>query len=244
MPESSRRRFQERLEDLQAKLIEMAGEAEELLGRSTRALLTRDQPLASQIRDADHRIDRLEVTIDEEALELLALQQPLARDLRQIAATLKIANDLERVGDHAVKISRATLRLLQHPPIAEVPQLEEMVGNVRRMLADALQAYTTRNSALARGIPVRDEQVDELRDTLHRILVGRMLEDPSRVTPGLQLILISQSLERAADLATNIAEETVFLVEGTVIRHEAGVVQQAPATTSSGAATAPGATTS
>jgi phosphate transport system protein len=237
MPESLRRQFHDRLEDLQAKLIEMAGEAEALLGRSTTALLTRDQALAAKIREADERIDRLEVMIDEEALELLALQQPLARDLRQIAATLKIANDLERVGDHAVKISRATLRLLHHPPIADVPQLEEMVVSVRRMVADALRAYTTRDSTLARGIPIRDEQVDELRDTLHRILVGRMLEDPSRVTPGLQLILISQSLERAADLATNIAEETVFLVEGTVIRHEAGVPQQATATTGSGAVT-------
>lgn len=231
MPESSRRQFHERLEDLQAKLIEMAGEAEELIGVATRALLERDSELAGAARLADARIDRLEVLIDEEALELLALQQPLARDLRQITATLKIANDLERVGDHAVKVSKATLRLLKHPPIPEVPQLEEMVVNVRRMLADTLRAYTARDSGLARSIPIRDEDVDDLRDALHRILVTQMLEDPSRVAPALQLILISQSLERVADLATNIAEETVFLVEGTVIRHESEVPPTAGATT-------------
>lgn len=223
MADSWRRQFHERLEVLQSNLIEMAGAAEELVGQATTALLERDRELAERTRAADKHIDRLEVLIDEEALELLALQQPLARDLRQITATLKIANDLERVGDHAVKISKATKRLLEHPPIPNVPQLQEMVVEARRLLADALRAYVARDCRLARSIPVRDEEVDDLRDSLHRILVAQMMEDPNRLTPALQLILISQSLERVADLATNIAEETVFLVEGTVIRHDAEI---------------------
>lgn len=223
MPESWRRQFHSRLETLQSHLIEMAGASEELVAQATRALLERDAELAEQTRKTDKRIDHLEVMIDEEAIELLALQQPLARDLRQIAATLKIANDLERVGDHGVNICKATKRLLAHPPIEQTPQLEEMVVTARKLLADALRAYVARDCDLARQIPIRDQKVDDLRDALHRLLVSHMMEDPRRLTPALQLILISQSLERVADLATNIAEETVFMVEGTVIRHDAAV---------------------
>lgn len=220
MPEAARRQFHERLDGLQAKLMEMAGEAEALLEQATDALLRRDAEAARKVSPLDRVIDRLELEVDEEALELLALQQPLARDLRQIAATLKISNDLERVGDHAVKISKAARTLGGHPPHPDLPLLQEMVLVTQQMLADSLRAYTTRDPRLARQIRVRDDQVDRLRDSLHRLLVSYMLEDPRRITPALELILITQSLERVADLATNIAEETVFLVEGTVIRHE------------------------
>jgi phosphate transport system protein len=229
MPEQTRRRFHDLLEALQARLMEMAGAAEELVGRATDALLTRDGALAAEVRRGDERIDQLELQVDEQALELLALQQPMARDLRQITATLKIANDLERVGDHAVKIGHATRTLVGLPPVAELPQLREMVVMVRRMLSDALRAYTTRDPRLAREVRARDDRVDELRDALHRILVSYMLEDPRRITPALELIHISESLERIADLATNLSEETVFLVEGTVIRHEPEVLPEAEA---------------
>lgn len=219
MPEHPKRRFHDLLDDLQALILEMAGEAESFLGRATDALLARDGAEARRIRADDEVIDQIELEVDERALELLALQQPMARDLRQIVATLKVANDLERVGDHAVKICNATRTLTDFPPVPDLPQLEEMVGMTRDMLADSLKAFTARDGDLAREVRVRDDQVDRFRDALNRLLVSHMLEDPRRITPALELILVSQSLERVADLATNIGEETVFLAEGTVIRH-------------------------
>jgi phosphate transport system protein len=214
-----RRHFHDLLDMLQARLLEMAGEAEELIRRAVEALERRDRAELERVREGDAVVDALELEVDERALELLALQQPMARDLRQIVASLKVSNDLERVGDHAVKIANAGLQLLEFPGAPQLTQIREMAGMSREMLADALRAYTTRDTALAREIRVRDDRVDALRSTTHRILVSHMLEDPRWITASLELILVSQSLERVADLATNIAEETVFLVEGQVIRH-------------------------
>jgi phosphate transport system protein len=218
-PHRSKRHFHERLDELQARLLEMAGEAEDLLGRAVEALVARDPSGLEQVLDGDAVVDALELDVDERALELLALQQPMARDLRQIVASLKIANDLERVGDHAVKIAGSGLRLLEFPAHPSLQQLEEMVLLSRGMLADSLRAFITRDTELAREVRIRDDRVDALRSSAHRILVSRMLEDPRRITAFLELLLVTQSLERVADLATNIAEETVFLVEGLVIRH-------------------------
>jgi phosphate transport system protein len=219
MIEQPRRRFHDLLEALQMGVLELAGASEAFIQKSTDALLSRDGELAAALEEEDAEIDHLELEVDERALELLALQQPIARDLRQVMAALKIANDLERVGDHAVKICHATAALSRHPPLPELPELAEMIHAARRMLADALRAYTSRDPRLAREVRARDDRVDELRNVIHRILVRRMLEDSRRVNPALELFLVIQSVERVADLATNIAEETVFLVEGTVIRH-------------------------
>jgi phosphate transport system protein len=218
-PQPAKRHFHDHLDLLQARLLEMAGEAEELIRRSVEALGKRDRAELERVREGDAVVDALELEVDERALELLALQQPMARDLRQIVATLKISNDLERVGDHAVKIANAGLHLLEFPAAPELPQIAEMAALSREMLADALRAYVARDTELARAIRIRDDRVDALRATTHRILVSHMLEDPRRITSCLELILVSQSLERVADLATNVAEETVFLVEGQVIRH-------------------------
>jgi phosphate transport system protein len=218
-PHAVRRHFHELLDDLQARLLEMAGAAEVQLGQAMEALLARDRARLEAARDGDTQVDAMELEVDEAALELLALQQPMAKDLRQIVATLKIANDLERVGDHAVKIAGAGLRMLEAPAFPELPEIVEMWGHSRSMLADALRACTTRDPELARAVRARDHRVDALRSTVHRILVSHMLEDPRRITASLELLLVSQSLERVADLSTNIAEETVFLVEGQVIRH-------------------------
>jgi phosphate transport system protein len=218
-PFGAKRHFHDLLDLLQARLLEMAGEAEDLVARAVEALFARDRDALRKVLDGDAQVDALELEVDERALELLALQQPMAKDLRQIVATLKIANDLERVGDHAVKIAWAGLRILDEPASPTLPQLEEMARLSRGMLADSLRACTTRDTELAREIRVRDDRVDALRSTTHRILVSQMLEDPRRITASLELLLVAQSLERVADLATNIAEETVFLVEGLVIRH-------------------------
>jgi len=219
MPNRPLRHFHALLELLHARLLEMAGEAEKLLHRATQGVLLRDPALLEPIEAGDARVDALELDVDERALELLALQQPMAKDLRQIVATLKISNDLERVGDHAVRIARSGLEVLRHSPIPDLPQLEEMVRMSQGMLSDALGAYSLRDTVVARELRIRDRAVDQLRSNVQRLLVAHMLEDPRRITPALELIRISQSLERVADLSTNIAEEIVFQVEGQVIRH-------------------------
>ncbi|TVP54716.1 MAG: phosphate transport system regulatory protein PhoU [Gemmatimonadales bacterium] len=220
MNQAGKRPFQDRMDALQARLLEMAGETEALLAAALDALRGRDVEGATRVIAGDTVVDSLEVGIDEASLEILALEQPMAIDLRQILATLKISNDLERVGDHSVKIANATLRLAELRPVPDFPQLDEMIGLAPEMLAQALRSFTTKDPELARRVRVRDDAMDDLRTASHRILVSHMLENPRLISPALELIHVTQSLERVADLATNIAEETVFLVEGQVIRHQ------------------------
>jgi phosphate transport system protein len=186
-----------------------------------RALLQRDVEQAQQVIDRDNEIDRLELEIDERAVRLLALQQPLARDLRLIAIALKIGNDLERVGDHAVNIASMVQHLVSAPLLPVVPEIEEMVRLASGMLADALDAFVRADPELARAVLRRDDRVDELHENNFRILLTHMMEDPRKITAAMDLFLISANLERIADLATNISEEVVFLVEGRTIKHQA-----------------------
>ncbi len=201
--------------------MEMAGLVEEIVADATTAAMTRDGGAADSITARDDRVDELEIEIDERALELLALQQPMAKDLRLIMSTLKVSNDLERVGDHGVNIAKAARRLSGMSALPEVPEIEEMVEIARGMLSDALASYVSRNAGTARMVCTRDDRVDNLRRSLFRILVTHMLEDPRRISPALELLLVSQNIERIADLSTNIAEDVVFLVEGRTIKHHA-----------------------
>lgn len=221
LPEQQRRRrhFHDELDGLQDKLLEMAGIVEELVRVSVHALERRDPKPSEWVKAEDDRVDQLEIEIDERAMELLALQQPMARDLRQVVATLKVANDLERVGDHAVNIAKAVRRLAAAPAFPSIPEIPEMASIARAMLGDALAAFVSRNTSSARMVCLRDEKVDNLRASLFRILLTHMLEEPRRITPALEFLLISQNLERIADLSTNIAEDVVFLVEGRTIKH-------------------------
>ncbi|HKJ01081.1 MAG TPA: phosphate signaling complex protein PhoU [Longimicrobiales bacterium] len=225
MEQKSRRHFHDELDTLQKRLMEMAGIVEQIVARSARAVLQRDPTVAAEIMKQDDRVDELEVEIDERVMELLALHQPMASDLRQIIATNKAANDLERVGDHAVNMAKAARRLADTSPLPELRELGEMVEITKEMLADALAAYVTRNAGTARMVCLTDDKVDNLRRSLFRILVTHMLEDPKRIGGALELLLVSQNLERIADLSTNISEDVVFLVEGRTIKHGAEVRQ-------------------
>lgn len=204
---------------LQVRLLEMAGLVEELVRVAVGALERRDPRPAETVKTEDNRVDQLEIEIDERAMELLALQQPMARDLRQVVATLKVANDLERVGDHAVNIAKAVRRLAEAPAFPGILEIPEMAGIARGMLRDALAAFVARNPSSARAVCLRDDRVDNLHRSLFRILLTHMMEEPRRITPALELLLISQNLERIADLSTNIAEDVVFMVEGQTIKH-------------------------
>ncbi len=217
----SRRHFHEELDRLQARLMEMAGLAEELVHRGVQAFLNRDSEAAKEIKADDKRIDALEVALDERVVELIALHQPMASDLRQLFTTLKISNDIERVGDHATNIAKAARRLARYSPLPEIPEFAELANLSQLMLQDALAAYGTRNSGLARDVCIRDDRVDDMKKTVQGILVKLMTDDPRRIDPALEYLRVAQQLERIGDLSTNVSEDVVFLVEGRTIKHHA-----------------------
>ena len=213
------RHFHDELDQLKTRIVAMAGLAEEAVQLAVQALLERDDEKAARVIEQDRAIDDLEMEVDDRAINLLALQQPMARDLRFIAMAMKISNDLERVGDHAVNIAQEVRYLLQRPPFAPLPEIEEMVRLAGEMLDDALDAFMRGDSKLAREIGSRDDRVDDLHENVFRILLTYMMEDPRRIGAAIDMLLVSRNLERIADLATNIAEEVVFLVEGRQIKH-------------------------
>ena len=176
---------------------------------------------AAELAELQRRIDELEIEIDERVLELLALHQPMATDLRAIVAAFKINSDLERVGDHAVNIAQNVAYIVAAPPLPHLPELEEMVGLATDMLNDALDAFVRADSGLAWEIGRRDDRVDELHENVFRIVLTHMMEDPRKIGAGIDMILVSRNLERIADLATNVAEDVVFMVEGRTIKHHA-----------------------
>lgn len=224
-----RRALHDELDRLQDRMVEMAGRVEEIIHAATHALLQRDPSAARAVKKLDKVVDALEVEVDERVLGILALQQPMAGDLRQVVSTLKVANDLERLGDHGVNIARAAKRISKLPTsLPEIPEVEEMVELAQGMLADALASFVSRNSGTARMVVVRDDRVDDLRRSLFRILVTHMLEDPRTISLSLELLLVSQNLERIADLSTNVAEDVVFLVEGVTIKHNAEAADDGP----------------
>lgn len=215
------RHFHEELELLKSRLVAMSGIAEESVRQAVAALLERDQAKAQEVIKNDELLDELELAVDDLAINLLALQQPMARDLRFITAAMKIGNDLERVGDHAVNIAEDLEYMLGEAPFPMLPELEEMARIANQMLSDALNAFIMGDSALARDVVQRDDRVDDLHENNFRILLTHMMEDPRKITAGMDLFLVSGNIERIADLATNVAEEVVFFVEGRTIKHNA-----------------------
>ena len=215
------RHFHDELGRLKDRLLDMSALAEESLHRSVQSLLDRNPAGAVEVMADDGKIDALELEVEEVVLSLLALHQPVARDLRLILSAMKIANDLERVGDHAVNIAQSAERLLGHRMITPVPELVEMARISRQMLGDALSAFVRGDAPTARSVCARDDQVDALNRSMFRILITYMAEDPHTIGAAMELFLVSRNLERVADLATNIAEDVVFLVEGKTIKHHA-----------------------
>src|SRR5688572_29614487 len=190
------------------------------------ALLNRDAEKAELVIAGDGALNDLEVEVERLGVELLALQQPMARDLRFIIGAIKVSNDLERVGDHAVNIAESALRLIsagseaeQSLKLAATPEIEDMARRARKMLGDSLDAFLRADGALGRQVCAEDDVVDALHDSVFRVLLTHMMADPSTITPSLQRLLVSRNLERIADLATNIGEDAVYLAEGKQIKH-------------------------
>ena len=203
---------------LKEKVLTMASHAEAAVNRSVRALVRRDDDLARRTGEEDDRIDALELEIDDLALRLLT-HRPAPLDLRFITMTMKISNNLERVGDEATTISRRVLELSQEPQLPESAEVPRLATLALAMLKDALDAFVHRDPAKARDVVPRDQAVDDLNRRLYRELAARMAERPGTINRCLNLIVICKSLERIADHATNIAEEVVYLYEGHDIRH-------------------------
>ncbi len=215
------RHFHDELSQLKVRLLTMSGEAESAVQNAVEALLERNPEKAERVIAGDRVIDGMEVEVEEQCVSLLALQQPMAKDLRLLMAASKISSDLERVGDHAVNIAQSATRLTEFRPITPEPEIIEMARLAREMLSDALEAFVRGDAAAGREICLRDDKVDAFNRSVFRILLTHMMEDPHSIGAGMQLLLVSRNLERIADLATNIAEDVVFLVEGKSIKHHA-----------------------
>ena len=227
-PDTGFRHFHDQLATLKQRLLDMSQRAEELVEMATEALRTRDKEKAEFVIAGDRDVDRLEIEVEQLAIELLALQQPMGRDLRFIIGAIKISSDLERVGDHAVNIAQSALRLAALPPsIAPAPEIEDMARRARRMLGDALDAFIRADGALGRDVCKADDHVDALHNSMFRILLTHMMADARTINPALELLLVSRNLERVADLATNIGEDAVYLAEGKQIKHRAEEAEKA-----------------
>jgi phosphate transport system protein len=214
------RHFLVELEQLQWKLLEMGGLVESSIHQSMLVLAHRDARRAEIVWGNETRINRLEMEIDELATSLLALQQPIARDLRLVTAAIKINTDLERMGDLAVNIAQRACDLAAMPPMP-YSEILRMASLTEQMVRKSLDAFVHRDADLAREVLMSDDEVDALRTSVYEDLIASMRLDPEIVAAGVDLILISRHLERIADHATNIAEDTVFLVQGIDVRHHA-----------------------
>ena len=211
--------FQEELEALQSRLLEMGGLAEERVRACIEALESRDLGVVAQVMGGDEPINQLHIEIDNRCFRLLALYQPMATDLRAIVSAVKINTDLERVGDLAVNIAEAAQRYTTHPPVKKLIDIPTMGTIAQTMLRDALDAYVRRDTELAHAVLNADDQLDALKTQVFRDLLTYMLKDPATVEPALDLILISRHLERIGDHATNIAEDVIFMVSAQDVRH-------------------------
>jgi len=215
------RHFSIELEELNDKLLQMGGLVESAIHRSVRSLIEQDRELAEEVIRDEPQINQMEMEIDGLATRLLALRQPVARDLRLLTAALKINTDLERIGDLAVHVAERSLSLMHHPLVKPMTDIPKMASLVQSMLLKCLDAFVQGDAELARTVLVSDDEVDKLRDAVYAELLDTMQRDPSLLTAAIDLLFIARNLERIGDHATNIAEDVVFLVKGVDVRHRA-----------------------
>jgi len=223
-----RTRFQIALDELKQKLLAMGGLAEQAIDRATEAYRKRDLKLCYAVLEGERAINMAEREIDELALDLLAMQQPLAVDLRFITAVMKINADLERVGDQAVNIAERIMDTIKLPSVELPVDIPRMAATAAGMVRRALESFIEGKAELAEAILKMDDIVDQMNDEIYIVLVQKMHENPGVVEQALDLLLIARNLERVADHATNIAEDVIFWVRGADVRHHVGI-QESPA---------------
>jgi len=211
--------FREELDELQARLLEMAGLVESAIHQSVNALVQRDEQAAKEVLWKEALINQKDIEIDEFATRLLALYQPMARDMRFLTAVIKINGDLERMGDLAVNITERAMQLMHDTPVKPLIDIPKMANLAETMVRKSLDALVKRDEALARSVLISDDEVDSLRDAVYKELVAFMQEESTTIPRAVDLMFIAHNLERVADHATNIAEDVVFMVEGVDVRH-------------------------
>lgn len=213
--------FQEELEALQNRLLEMAGIVESAIHSSVRSLVNRDEKEAARVLEHEERINHMEIEIDEHATRLMALYQPMAKDMRFLTAAIKINSDLERMGDLAVNVAERSLSLAQQPPVKPLIDIPHMADLVESMVQKCLDAFVRRDGDVAREVLESDDAVDDLKDSIYNELIQFMESDPFTIRRAVDLMFVAHNLERIADHATNISEDVLFLVKGIDVRHHA-----------------------
>jgi phosphate transport system protein len=221
-----RTRFQQGLDELKERLLEMGGMAEAAIELAADSYRKRDGRLAQQVFEREKMINQSERTIDEMAVDLLAMQQPMATDLRFVLAVLKINSDLERVGDLAVNIAQRSLDLALEPEVEIPVDIARMTTAVSTMVRRALESFLSAKSDVAQAVLEMDNIVDRMKDEAFINLVAQMKANPDKVRAYLDVLLITRSLERIADHATNIAEDVIFWVSGADVRHNVRFSQE------------------
>jgi phosphate transport system protein len=213
------RHFHEELDALKQTLLAMGALVEDQIRRVMRALIERDGELAQNVIDRDRQVNAYDVEVDEKCVELLALHQPTAGDLRFITTAMKIVTDLERIGDQAVNIAQRAIELNQEPQLKPYIDLPRMAEKAQRMVKEALDAFVARDTELARQVCAKDEEVDGIKEQIFRELLTYMMSDAKTIPRAIRLMLVSRFLERVADHATNIAEMVIYIVESKMVRH-------------------------
>jgi phosphate transport system protein len=213
------RHFEKDLNELKERLLWMGSLAERAVHQSVHAVLDSDEQTAKRVLDEEDAINELQLEIDDRVVQLLALHQLMAADLRFVLAVSRINNDLERIGDQAVNVAQGALRILRHPRVKPYVDLPRMTELVEEQVRNALNAVVRRDVELAQKVMATDDQVDQYRDQIFRELLTYMMGDSSVVFPAFELILVAKNLERIGDHATNIAEDVIYIVQGQDIRH-------------------------
>jgi phosphate transport system protein len=213
------RHFHEELRALTSRVADLGALVESRTRDALTALAERRSDLAVQVASGDAAVNQLELEIDDHCIKFLATQSPVASDLRLVRSVLKVITDLERVGDQAVNMAHSIIALVTQPPLRPILDVTLLGETALQMLHDGVRAFVTQDVALGESVLERDDRADALRDSIFRVLLTHMMADPGAIERALGLILVSRCLERIADHATNIAEETAFTVEGRVIRH-------------------------
>lgn len=207
--------FDEDLEAIQRMVMRMGGLVETQILDASKALKKRDLDIAAHVIELDHDVDGLEEEIDHAVVRIIALRQPQAGDLRRVIAVMKIAGNLERVGDYAKNIAKRTAQVIETPPVGDAAgALRRMAKAVNGMLADALDAYLRDDAELSEDVRQRDEDIDQMHNSLLREFLTHMMEDPRNISAALHLLFIAKNLERMGDHITNVAEQTIYLVTG------------------------------
>jgi phosphate transport system protein len=213
------RHFEQELEKLKSKLLEMSALVESAVYRSVQGVVEKNEELAQQVLRNEGRINDLEIEIDELAISILALQAPLAADLRLVTAAIKINNDLERMGDLSVSIAQSAMALMKEPVIRPLIDIPHIAGLAQSMVRKALDAFVNRDADLARSVLASDDAVDNMRTASYHELISFMENNPQQIGQALYLLSVVRNLERIADHSTNIAEDVLFLVKGIDVRH-------------------------